>query len=452
MNYLKLIREALELRRAQKLSRKKFLKYQSKKFHNFLEYVWNNSEFYREYYTQHGIKQADLPNITLSDLPFTSKELIMENFDRVITDPRVTREKIDQHIYNENKTGNLLLGKYAPIHTSGTSGTRGVFLYNKNAWITLLANSLVRLSKSKVYLKKKRVAFFAATHGRFAGVTFAKGMNSKYHPIKLFSNLDHIDLTIDKLNKYQPHFLTGYCSSTVELARRQIAGKLDIKPDRIIVSGDKLSDNMRHVMKEAWPMTDIVEMYGASEAICMGGRSSFFHDEMDIYEDIAMMEILDGNNEEVNHGEQGRVVITNLINPILPIIRYNMKDNVLKGTYGLENPNYPFKTISQVIGRESVGLPILNDSGSEETLHHSLLETIFVEGLDKIQFVLKSSTNLEVNYQASNEIENSLIEEVEKLLRNKNASNSVKYNFNKMNYIPNDPKTGKFNTVVNEAS
>lgn len=61
----------------------------------------------------------------LSEFPIMSKSKLMENFDRVVTDPRLTRALVEQHV-NSERCGELLLDEYRCIATGGSTGQRGL--------------------------------------------------------------------------------------------------------------------------------------------------------------------------------------------------------------------------------------------------------------------------------------------------------------------------------------
>src|SRR5207249_11854675 len=75
--------------------------YQQRGLGRLLGYVWKRSAFYRDYYSSHGISEKDLPDISIRDLPFLSKEILMENFDLAVTDPRLRKADIEQWLQDE---------------------------------------------------------------------------------------------------------------------------------------------------------------------------------------------------------------------------------------------------------------------------------------------------------------------------------------------------------------
>ena len=65
----------------------------------------------------------------------------MEHFETVVTDPRLRSAELEQHlsVAREDET---YLSRYRVVATAGTSGLRGIFVYDRDAWRTVLANTI----------------------------------------------------------------------------------------------------------------------------------------------------------------------------------------------------------------------------------------------------------------------------------------------------------------------
>src|SRR6266571_1030428 len=88
----------------------------------------------------HGerLRNVDADSITEADLdkmPVMTKADLMNNFDEIITDKRLSLEMVNAHVASlrEDK---YLLDQYHVIASGGTSGFRGVFVYDWDAWTT----------------------------------------------------------------------------------------------------------------------------------------------------------------------------------------------------------------------------------------------------------------------------------------------------------------------------
>jgi phenylacetate-CoA ligase len=103
-------------------------------FQKLLNYVWQHSSFYRDFYGSHGIKEKDLPEVTVRDLPFLTKQLLMENFDSAVTDSRLRKMELAQWIQDKPDPAQNFLDEFIVVHTSGSSGDVGIFVYDQKAW------------------------------------------------------------------------------------------------------------------------------------------------------------------------------------------------------------------------------------------------------------------------------------------------------------------------------
>src|SRR5215218_8869689 len=80
------------------------------------------------------------PNVGAASLPI-DKATMMERFDDVVTDRRVRRDHLLEHV--ERLRGDeLYLGRYRAMTTSGSSGRKGLFLYDEPGWTAIGAQFL----------------------------------------------------------------------------------------------------------------------------------------------------------------------------------------------------------------------------------------------------------------------------------------------------------------------
>jgi phenylacetate-CoA ligase len=79
-------------------------------------------------------------------LPKMTKADVMANFDEIVTDPRISLTAAEMHLaqLEENPACNsYLFDQFHVIATSGSSGRRGVFVYDWDGWI-VAAMSVIR--------------------------------------------------------------------------------------------------------------------------------------------------------------------------------------------------------------------------------------------------------------------------------------------------------------------
>ena len=82
----------------------------------------------------------------------------MEHFDQLVTDPAVTLAEVQAHL--AALAGNERLhSRYWVAATSGTTGRRGIFLWDLDEWVTMLAsyNRFLDEAGATVSLTTRRV-------------------------------------------------------------------------------------------------------------------------------------------------------------------------------------------------------------------------------------------------------------------------------------------------------
>jgi phenylacetate-CoA ligase len=415
-------------------------------FQKLLNYVWRHSPFYQDFYSSHGIKEKDLPALTVRDLPFLSKQLLMEHFDAAVTDSRLRKRELEQWIQDNPDPRQNFQKDFIVVHSSGSSGDVGIFVYDRRAVQManfILASYLPQVQNSPS--GKIKVAFYVASHGHFAAVSRAVRMPLDFYELLIVSVLDPVDDVVQQLNAFQPHQLGGYSSSVSRLARSQLQGRLHIHPSRIFVGGDKLTAAMKRTIQEAWEAPTHL-MYSASESSCIALKRSG-EEEMIMIEDLNIVEVLDPYNQPVLPGAEGRVVLTNLYNYILPILRYELGDDVVLGKRQTDSC---YATIRDIRDRGSVALPVLQHDGTRDTISHLVLRELFVAGVDKVQFISRRPDHVEVRYVGTLDLDSSVRYEFQRILNIKGASQTT-FEVRRVEHIDNDPKTGKFALVKVEA-
>ena len=90
---------------------------QQKRLRALLAHAAENSPYYRRRFA--GL---DVSRCALSELPTLSKGEMMENFDELVTDPRLRKTDLSAFVDNPDNLGRYYLGDYSVSHTSGSQG------------------------------------------------------------------------------------------------------------------------------------------------------------------------------------------------------------------------------------------------------------------------------------------------------------------------------------------
>ena len=229
-----------------------------------------NSPHYREAWRA---RPADAP---LQALPIVTKRELMADFDRWVTDPKLTRAAVEDFLADRTHIGEKLLDRYAVWKSSGSSGEPGVFVQDDAALATydaligvqLGAARLGRRYASGVFGNGGKAALVTARDDHYASIVSWERLTrgSPWLSCKSYSVLDPLQDLATQLNAYQPAFVASYPTMLTLLAEERAAERLRISPALLWSGGECMTLAMRAAIERAFGCP-VVNEYGASEAL-----------------------------------------------------------------------------------------------------------------------------------------------------------------------------------------
>jgi phenylacetate-CoA ligase len=168
--------------------------------------------------------------------------------------------------------------------------------------------------------------------------------------VPTLSALTPVDEMAAALNAYRPQVLLAYSSVGALLAAEQLAGRLQIAPEFVLLGSEPLTGDVRARVKSAWGI-DPAEYYASTEHPVIAASTPRHPRALEVFEDLAVVEVVDEENQPVPPGTPGaKVLLTNLENRTLPLIRYELADRVTMSPE--PNPaGRPFVHLSAIDGR-----------------------------------------------------------------------------------------------------
>lgn len=435
-NLLTLAKSAIDHKFNEKLTRHQLEVRQLKKFRKLVAFVNERSPFYARVIEKN---QIDIERCTPQDFPKITKTDLIKNFDDIITDPRVTQKEILAFLSSSKNPGDLFKDRFYVVHTSGSSGEIGYFVYAQHEWFKGLSN-LLRFQPSNL---KKRIAFIGPVGGHYTGVSIAMSSQQLFskHLLnsKVFDVNDSLQTIVDQLNQLQPHILIGYPSILRLLAEQTRSGKLRIKPKLIKTSGEALLPGDRAFIEHTF-QTSLVNIYISSENLIMGcGHPQ--QEGLLLFEDDLMFELNDDH-----------ICVTNLYNYTMPLIRYTVRDKLVPEQ--LTKQPYPYMRVKEVLGRSEQDLRLATKDGEDAISHHILTE-FFVQNLERFQIKQTSDSSFIFRMQASPDLDNlqkkKLFEDIQYELNqilNKKLMTNVQFSIEEVDSFSVNEKSGKFQLVV----
>jgi len=430
-------------RRVSRMSRERLEQEQLEKFRALVAHASAHSPYYRAIIQR---RKIDLRSCVPTDFPVLTKQDVIKHFDDIVTDRAITTERIAEFLARSTDPAELFQGRYHVLHTSGSSGTMGCFVFSHDAWVKgvsrVLAASPLRLRL------RRRVAFVGATRGHFAGVSMMLAGNDGSNA--LFYNVRTIDVgqptarIIDQLNAFQPQVLSAYARVLQILAEAQVRGELRLNLEEAGSGGEPLLPEVRSFVEKAF-QAPVKNGYASSEHLYMALPLPG-SDGLNLLEGDLIFEL-----------GPDYTCVTNLCNPAMPLIRYRMEDVLMPQADG--SSPYPFTRIKDIVGRQEDALAFVNERGINDSIHPLILTEIVVTGLHAWQIVLESKTSFRFRAQFDpklsapqhEEARQTLVRKLRTILEEKEMGN-VLFEIEEVASLPVDTRTGKFRLVAREPS
>jgi phenylacetate-coenzyme A ligase PaaK-like adenylate-forming protein len=359
---------------------------QRRRLAELVRHATASSPFYRERYA--GLDPGD--PVELSRLPVVDKATVMERFDDLVCDRRLSLAAVEAHLDGLARD-ELLLGRYRAMATGGSTGRKGVFVADRAEWRQYLAGFFRwnHYADLRPRLPRRlRIASIAAARPLHMTYRMAASIDvGLYRVLRLEAAMPPAAM-VEALNRHQPEFLYAYGSVLGLLAAEQLDGRLRIHPTTIASSGETHTDELRDAIRAAWG-TSSFEMYGLTEAGIVGSHCDR-HTGIHLFEDQAIVEVVDERNRPVPDGQLGhKLLVTNLVARTQPLLRYEVSDMVAMAAEPCPCGR-PFRLLRGIEGRNDDILHLPAAAGGTVAVHPLALRGALagIPGLAQYKVVL----------------------------------------------------------------
>ncbi len=264
--------------------------------------------------------------VDLTALPILDKGTMMEHFDDLVTDRRLSRDTLLSHLDGLDRD-ELYLGCYRAMATSGSSGRKGLFVYDREGWVGIVAqlarcNAMIGIPRPR--LPRLRVAAVGGgtpTHMTRRVADTVRGVNR----VRSLAATMPLAEIVAALNEFQPDCLNAYPSVASLLAEEQLRGALRIAPRWLSTSSELRTPQATERITAAFGVRP-ADIYATTEGLW---GSSCEEGAVHLFEDMTLIENVDSDGHPVEPGNPGaRLLITNLFNHVQPLIRCEIADVV----------------------------------------------------------------------------------------------------------------------------
>lgn len=358
------LRCARELSTHDTWDRDRLLAHQQARLVALVRHAAAHSPYHRE--RLRGITLDD--DLDLASLPTMDKADLLEHFDALVTDRRLTLATVDAHLADlEHRAAGdeLLLGAYRAMTSGGTTGRRGVFVYGRDDWSQLLGGFL-RWTGDYLGLpprlpRRRKLAAVVADSPLHMTSRIARSVDVGAHRMLRLDARAPIAELVPQLNACQPEALTAFPSVAALLAEEQLAGRLRISPATIATTSEVRTPDMTERIVAAWG-TQPFNGYASTET-GMLATDCAEHAGLHLLEDLAAVEVL-----------EDRILVTNLVNRTQPLIRYEITDLVAVSDAPCPCGR-PTRLIADVDGRSDDVLRLPSTDGARIPVHPVVLRS-----------------------------------------------------------------------------
>jgi phenylacetate-CoA ligase len=362
-------------------NRSRPLAFQSAALERLLRHARTSSPYYREV-----LRGA--PGTALAELPVLTKPTLMEQWDRICTSETLRLADVEKRLaemaLGSTDPGRAWRKRWRLAATGGTTGRRAVFAWNRQEWIQVLT-SYARVNDwagVSVGLRRPlRTAFVSSLNPTHQSAVVGASLRSSLVPaLRLDAVAPEADL-VAELNRFEPRLLVAYASMVGLLAQAQLAGQLQIRPEKVVAASEPLTADAREAARAAWGESVVVDSYAATETASIASTCS--QGGWHLCEDFVIVEPVTKDYRPVPIGVTAdKVLVTVLFSRTLPLIRYELTDSIRLSpeicTCGL-----PFALLEAVEGRTEDTLSLPGRHGPvrvHPNVFHTALEAVAPNG------------------------------------------------------------------------
>lgn len=355
-----LVQDLKEARFNESLSYEEMKAINFQKRKEIVEYAYNNTSFYRNYYDKMGFNPSMLK--TESDwnkVPIIVKEDIRNNFDDILVKKAWPKDCIITSTGGSTGTPlKIVKDKRAPYDAilARSLNWYGISFADNRAYVgrgVATDNKLKQLLKSLYYWPTKVI-----------------GLNS--------GSISESQLAdfVNEIQEKKMAILSGYVATVLQVARYVVTHQIKVNCVKLVwVTSAPISEGDRAIIDRAFNC-EIMDQYGSGEVTCLAIESPE-HLGLYVPSDYRHIDIVDDENNPVGLDVYGNIVATDLQNKSFPIIRYRNAD---KSKLLSVRGRLPYPLIAPVQGR--VSDYILTPSGI--TVDGIYLTTLFDDYPDAI--------------------------------------------------------------------
>ncbi|MGH8543279.1 MAG: phenylacetate--CoA ligase family protein [Gammaproteobacteria bacterium] len=311
-------------------SREAIADYQLKRLQDVVRVAAERVPFYRRRFHEAGFEPGDLKSLDdLKRLPILRRRDLKQHFD---------------DLYDHTRAREAVL-----MQTSGTTGQPVQFLIPREQTVIELAYHW-RFWLWAGYRPGSRVAAFRHYTPKEGEpiCRYERSSNTLFFSVHDMYE-SRLGEYVEAFNRFRPALVRGYPSSVYILAKAaQERGLSLYRPRAVLTASETLLPQYRQTIERAMG-APVFDWYGTNERILTAYQCEYRH-EYHMSAEAGIAEFLDLDHDAGSASTAQSLVLTSLVNTIMPFIRYEVGDLAVAGT-GPCPCGRGLPTINRILGR-----------------------------------------------------------------------------------------------------
>jgi phenylacetate-CoA ligase len=283
---------------------------------------------------------------SLDEVPVMTKSDLMENWDDIVTDRRLTQRGAQAELarLSAGSDGMFWMNDFVLVETGGSTGDPTVVVWDIEGWVDMAAI----VTRYGAWLQQS-AASRTENQGPPDGFHWVQATVGSSHPTSMSRQLarfferpefeNHeipanspIGEAAAALRQLNPSGLFGFATALIAVANEVKQGRLPLSLAMVGASSEPLTEQMRNFLFEQFG-AEPSNTYAVTELGAMAARTVPGGSELCLVEDAAFYEPVihtgDGTHESKPKRVSDGLVVTNVLNRAMPLIRYELPDRVL---------------------------------------------------------------------------------------------------------------------------
>jgi len=377
-------------------------KIQLSRLNSLLNHAAKNVPYYRGLFELNGLIQngrIELRSLSeLQRIPLLKKDIIR-------------REKERLHSFDHD------IRKSFPNSSGGSTGEPVSLLQDEEYVVSDSANLLLLKDWRGVAPFDSEIFIWGAERDTFEGKRSLSGRFGDFMRNRLILNSFRMTeyskkRYIDILNRHRPKMIRAYADSIYEIARYASENNIKVRPQNVIHTGaSNLHPFMREEIEKVF-QCPVYDHYGGREVGSIASECSA-HDGLHIMMEHNIVEVIGKDNRPGPPGHEGEIVVTNLSNYSMPIIRYRIGDMGIMKTYSPCPCGCSYPKMQSVMGRVVDVFRTADGQTVSPIYFIHLIGVVYNDGtIGKFQVIQKDLETIRIKLEGGCDINQSVMDNI----------------------------------------